>query len=136
MSVRRFVPVFSVLFLFFGGCFCHKKQQQKMPFSAWLLALPNTLYVWFVVTERQTVVLFLFTCFAMVATVMQQRRRGLVPDGNGLFMILSFSVALLLVVLWSSWWWRDEVLRRKHRGLLFVPQPRAVLSLHLHRHVF
>uniref|UniRef100_A0A3B3ZPN7 Uncharacterized protein n=1 Tax=Periophthalmus magnuspinnatus TaxID=409849 RepID=A0A3B3ZPN7_9GOBI len=130
------VPYFLVLFLYFGGCFCHKKQQQKMPRAAWILMLPNALYIWFVVTERQTFILFLFTCFAMVATVMQQRRRGFVTNGNGLFMILSFSIALLLVIPWSSCWWRDEVLRRKHRGLLFIPQPRTVFSLHFQKLMF
>uniref|UniRef100_A0AAV2KZW5 Uncharacterized protein n=1 Tax=Knipowitschia caucasica TaxID=637954 RepID=A0AAV2KZW5_KNICA len=152
---------FLVLFLYFGGCFCHKKQQQESSRWSWILVLPTALYIWFVVTERQTFVLFLFTCFAMVATVMRQRGRGLVTDSNGSFMILrssfftcsftfssmtqmevstaldlvlhSFFLALLLVVLWSTCWWRDSVLRRKHKGLLFVPQPRTICSLHLHQ---
>uniref|UniRef100_A0A8C6S5G4 CLN6 transmembrane ER protein b n=1 Tax=Neogobius melanostomus TaxID=47308 RepID=A0A8C6S5G4_9GOBI len=129
------VPFFLVLLFFFGSSFCYKRQQQTMPTAAWILMLPNALYLWLLVTEGQTVILFLFTCFAMVATVMRQRRRGMVADGNGLFMILSFSVALVLVVLWSACWWRDEVLRRKHRGLLFVPQPRTVFSLHIKKYM-
>ncbi|KAK7890914.1 hypothetical protein WMY93_022877 [Mugilogobius chulae] len=44
--VMWYVPFFLVLFLFFGGCFCHKKQQHKMPVSAWILLLPNALYFW------------------------------------------------------------------------------------------
>uniref|UniRef100_A0A3B3ZQ77 Uncharacterized protein n=1 Tax=Periophthalmus magnuspinnatus TaxID=409849 RepID=A0A3B3ZQ77_9GOBI len=131
------VPYFLVLFLYFGGCFCHKKQQQKMPRAAWILMLPNALYIWFVVTERQTFILFLFTCFAMVATVMQQRRRGFDNMSLKYNLILhSFSIALLLVIPWSSCWWRDEVLRRKHRGLLFIPQPRTVFSLHFQKLMF
>ncbi|KAG7215191.1 hypothetical protein INR49_022725, partial [Caranx melampygus] len=100
-----YVPFFLTLLLFFSGCFCCRSQE--------------------------TFILFTFTFFAMTATVMHQRRRGLVPDGNGLFMLYSFSAALLLLLVWVVCLWDDAVLRRKHPGLIYVPQPRAVYTLHL-----
>nr|XP_046251187.1 ceroid-lipofuscinosis neuronal protein 6 homolog isoform X2 [Scatophagus argus] len=87
--------------------------------------------MWYLIAEGQTFILFIFTFFAMTATVMHQRRRGLVPDGNGVFMLYSFSAALVLVVLWVAWLWNDGVLRRKHPGLIYIPQPRDVFTLHL-----
>uniref|UniRef100_A0A672YK84 CLN6 transmembrane ER protein b n=1 Tax=Sphaeramia orbicularis TaxID=375764 RepID=A0A672YK84_9TELE len=127
----RYVPLFLVLFLFFSGCFYHKKQEKMMPPAAWMLLLPNAAYYWYLVTEGQTFILFIFTFFAMTATVMHQRRRGLVPNSNGLFMLYSFSAALFLVAIWVICLWNDSILRRKHPGLIYVPQPRAVYTLHL-----
>uniref|UniRef100_A0A672YK56 CLN6 transmembrane ER protein b n=1 Tax=Sphaeramia orbicularis TaxID=375764 RepID=A0A672YK56_9TELE len=126
-----YVPLFLVLFLFFSGCFYHKKQEKMMPPAAWMLLLPNAAYYWYLVTEGQTFILFIFTFFAMTATVMHQRRRGLVPNSNGLFMLYSFSAALFLVAIWVICLWNDSILRRKHPGLIYVPQPRAVYTLHL-----
>ncbi|KAE8277050.1 Ceroid-lipofuscinosis neuronal protein 6-like protein [Larimichthys crocea] len=129
------VPLFLVLFLFFSGSFSHRnrKQEEKMAPAAWMLLVPNAAYYWYLITERQTFILFIFTFFAMTATVMHQRRRGLVPDSNGLFMLCrySFSAALVLVAFWVSCLWSDGVLRKKHPGLIYVPQPRAVYTLHL-----
>ncbi|CAJ1055850.1 ceroid-lipofuscinosis neuronal protein 6 homolog [Xyrichtys novacula] len=107
-----YVPLFLVLFLFFSGSFCRRKQEEKMPPAGWMLLAPNAAYYWFLITEGQTFILFIFTLFAMTATVMHQRRRGLVLDSNGLFMLY----------------------RKKHPGLIYVPQPRAVFTLHLRNH--
>ncbi|XP_044212783.1 ceroid-lipofuscinosis neuronal protein 6 homolog isoform X1 [Thunnus albacares] len=128
-----YVPLFLVLFLFFSGCFCHRKQEEKMPTAAWMLLVPNAAYYWYLITEGQTFILFIFTFFAMTATVMHQRRRCMVPNGNGLFMLYSFSAALVLVAVWVACLWNDGVLRKKHPGLIYVPQPRAVYTLHLHQ---
>ncbi|XP_074490439.1 ceroid-lipofuscinosis neuronal protein 6 homolog [Sebastes fasciatus] len=127
-----YVPLFLVLFLFFSGCFHHRRQEEeKMPLAAWMLLVPSAAYYWYLITEGQTFILFIFTFFAMTATVMHQRRRGMVPDGNGLFMLYSFSVALFLVAVWVACLWSDGVLRKKHPGLIYIPQPRAVYTLHL-----
>ncbi|KAM7002340.1 ceroid-lipofuscinosis neuronal protein 6 homolog [Tautogolabrus adspersus] len=126
-----YVPVFLVLFLFFSGCFSHRKQEEKIPAAGWMLLAPNAAYYWFLITEGQTFILFIFTLFAMTATVMHQRRRGLVPNSNGLFMLYSFCAALLPVAVWVVCLWNDGVLRKKHPGLIYVPQPRAVYTLHL-----
>ncbi|XP_070764000.1 ceroid-lipofuscinosis neuronal protein 6 homolog [Enoplosus armatus] len=126
-----YIPLFLVLFLFFSGCFSDGKQEEKMPPAAWVLLVPSASYYWYLITEGQTFILFIFTFFAMTATVMHQRRRGLVPDGNGLFMLYSFSAALFLVAVWVVCLWNDGVLRKKHPGLIYVPQPRAVYTLHV-----
>ncbi|XP_041795551.1 ceroid-lipofuscinosis neuronal protein 6 homolog [Chelmon rostratus] len=125
-------PLFFVLFLFFSGCFSHRKQEGKMPPAAWMLLVPSSTYYWYLITEGQTFILFIFTFFAMTATVMHQRRRGMVPDSNGVFMLYSFSAALFLVAVWVVCLWNDGVLRKRHPGLIYVPQPRAVYTLHLH----
>ncbi|XP_074533358.1 ceroid-lipofuscinosis neuronal protein 6 homolog [Halichoeres trimaculatus] len=124
-----YVPLFLVLFLFFSGSFSRRKQEEKMPPAGWMLLTPNAAYYWFLITEGQTFILFIFTLFAMTATVMHQRRRGFVPDSNGLFMLYSFCAALLLVAVWVVCLWDDGVLRKKHPGLIYVPQPRAVYTL-------
>uniref|UniRef100_A0A8D0A9K0 CLN6 transmembrane ER protein n=1 Tax=Sander lucioperca TaxID=283035 RepID=A0A8D0A9K0_SANLU len=90
----------------------------------------------YLITEGQTFILFIFTFFAMIATVMHQRRRGMVPDGNGLFMLYSFSAALFLVAVWVACLWSDGALRKKHPGLIYVPQPRAVYTLHLRQDTY
>ncbi|KAK2880621.1 hypothetical protein Q8A73_023319 [Channa argus] len=127
-----YLPLFIVLLLFFSSCFCCGKQEmQKMPTAAWMLLVPNTAYYWYLISEGQTFILFIFTFFAMTATVMHQRRRGMVPDGDGLFMLCSFSAALVLVLVWVMFLWNDSILRRKHPGLIYIPQPRAVFTLHL-----
>uniref|UniRef100_A0A671TP61 CLN6 transmembrane ER protein n=1 Tax=Sparus aurata TaxID=8175 RepID=A0A671TP61_SPAAU len=127
----RYVPLFLVLFLFFSGCFSHRKQEEKTPAAAWMLLIPNAAYYWYLITEGQTFILFIFTFFAMMATVMHKRRRGMVPDGNGLLTLYSFSAALVLVAVWVAWLWSDGVLRKKHSGLIYVPQPRCVYTLYL-----
>ncbi|XP_035497883.2 ceroid-lipofuscinosis neuronal protein 6 homolog isoform X2 [Scophthalmus maximus] len=81
------VPLFLVLLFFFSGSYCHRTQEEALPPAAWMLLAPNTAYYWYMITEGQTFILFIFTCFAMAATVMCQRRRGMVPDCNGLFML-------------------------------------------------
>uniref|UniRef100_A0A3Q3MFK6 CLN6 transmembrane ER protein b n=1 Tax=Mastacembelus armatus TaxID=205130 RepID=A0A3Q3MFK6_9TELE len=125
-----YVPLFLALFLFFSGCFCCRKQE-TMPAAAWMLLVPNIAYYWYLITEGQTFILFTFTFFAMMATVMHQRRRGMLLDANGLFLLYSFSAALSLVALWVVCLWSDAALRRKHPGLIYVPQPCAVYTLHL-----
>lgn len=43
----------------------------------------------------------------------------------------SFSAAQLLVAVWVLCLWNNSVLRRKHPGLIYVPQPGAVYTLRL-----
>ncbi|XP_030580587.1 ceroid-lipofuscinosis neuronal protein 6 homolog [Archocentrus centrarchus] len=126
-----YVPFFLVLVLFFSGCFSPREQQDKMPLSAWMLLAPNAAYYWYLITEGQTFILFTFTFFAMTTTVMHQRRRGLVLNSNGLFMLYSFSAALCLVVIWVACLWNNSILRKKLPGLIYIPQPCAVYTLHL-----
>ncbi|KAK2842845.1 hypothetical protein Q5P01_013045 [Channa striata] len=125
-----YLPLFLVLLLFFSGCFC-RRQQEKMPTAAWIMLVPNAAYYWYLISEGQTFIVFIFTFFAMTATVMHQKRRGMVPDGDGVFMLCSFSAALVLVLVWVMLLWNDSVLWRNNPGLIYIPQPRAVFTLRL-----
>ncbi|KAF7648946.1 hypothetical protein LDENG_00149790 [Lucifuga dentata] len=129
-----YVPLFLILLFFFSGCFRHRKQEEKMAPAAWMLLAPSAAYYWYLITEGQTFILFIFTFFTMAATVTHQRRRSLVPDSNGLFLLYSFSAALVLVAVWVVCLWNDGVLRKKHPGVIYIPQPRAVYTLHLLKH--
>uniref|UniRef100_A0A8C5NEJ8 Ceroid-lipofuscinosis neuronal protein 6 homolog n=1 Tax=Gouania willdenowi TaxID=441366 RepID=A0A8C5NEJ8_GOUWI len=136
LSVCRYVPLLLVLVLFFTGCFTSREQQDTMPLTAWVLLLPNAMYYWYLITEGQSLILFIFTFFTMTATVMHQRRRGMFLDSNGLFMMYSFSAALCLVMVWVLCLWNHSVLRkRKPPGLIFLPKPTEVYSLYLQPHI-
>ncbi|KAJ8344412.1 hypothetical protein SKAU_G00317410 [Synaphobranchus kaupii] len=126
-----YVPFFLILFLYFTGCFTNVKEENTMPLSAWLLLGPSGVYYWYLVTEGQIFILFTFTFFAMMATVMHQKRNGFVADGNGLFLLYSFSLALGLVAVWVGCLWYDEVLHRKYPGVIYVPEPWAFYTLHI-----
>uniref|UniRef100_A0A1A7WIU3 Ceroid-lipofuscinosis, neuronal 6a n=2 Tax=Iconisemion striatum TaxID=60296 RepID=A0A1A7WIU3_9TELE len=124
-----YIPFFIILFIYFSGCF--SEEQRKVPVSGWLLLGPSALYYWYLVTEGQITELFLFTFFAMVATVIFQRYKGLSPDSNGRFLFYSFSVTVLLVTLWVAFLWNDPVLRHKYPGLFYVPEPWSYYTLHI-----
>ncbi|KAM4619197.1 ceroid-lipofuscinosis neuronal protein 6 homolog [Polymixia lowei] len=125
-----YIPLFLILFLYFSGCFTHITEE-RMPLAAWLLLGPSALYYWYLITEGQIFILFIFTFFAMMATVLHRRRRGLVPDGNGLFLLYSFLVALGLVGVWVACLWNDSNLRKKYPGVIYVPEPWALYTLYL-----
>ncbi|XP_055777692.1 ceroid-lipofuscinosis neuronal protein 6 homolog isoform X3 [Salvelinus fontinalis] len=126
-----YIPFFIILFLYFTGCFTHVKEEKTMPLSGWLLLGPSALYYWYLVTEGQIFQLFLLTFLAMVATVIHQRHKGSVPDANGLFLFVSFSVTMCLVAVWVAWLWSDPVLRKKYPGHLYVPEPWSYYTLHV-----
>ncbi|XP_056307517.1 ceroid-lipofuscinosis neuronal protein 6 homolog [Danio aesculapii] len=126
-----YVPLFLILFLYFTGCFTIVKAEEKMPVSAWLLLGPSGLYYWYLVTEGQIFIPFIFTFFAMTATVLHQKRKGFLPDSNGLFLLYSFSISLFLVSVWVTCLWNDEVLRKKYPGVMYIPEPWALYTLHL-----
>ncbi|KAL1007672.1 hypothetical protein UPYG_G00089990 [Umbra pygmaea] len=126
-----YIPFFFVLFLYFTGCFTQVKEDRKLPLPGWLLLGPSSLYYWYLVTEGQIFELFVLTFLAMVATLIYQHRKGLVPDTNGYFLFFSFSVTLCLVTIWVAWLWSDPVLRKKYPGLLYVPEPWSYYTLHI-----
>ncbi|XP_029524510.1 ceroid-lipofuscinosis neuronal protein 6 homolog [Oncorhynchus nerka] len=126
-----YVPFFLILFLYFTGCFTHIKEEKRMPLAAWFLLAPSAVYYWYLITEGQIFILFIFTFFAMTATVMHQKRKGFVPDSNGLFLLYSFSIALGLVSIWVACLWSDQVLRKKYRGVIYIPEPWAFYTLHI-----
>lgn len=126
-----YVPFFIILLIYFSGCFSSAEEQQKIPVCGWLLLGPSALYYWYLVTEGQITELFLVTLLAMVAMVTYRRRSGLGPDANGLFLLYSFSMALLLVAGWVFYLWTDPVLRNKYPGLIYVPEPWSYYTLHI-----
>ncbi|XP_075714457.1 ceroid-lipofuscinosis neuronal protein 6 isoform X1 [Rhinoderma darwinii] len=126
-----YLPFFLILFIYFSGCFTTVKRESEMPISAWSLLLPSSLYYWYLVTEGQIFIIFIFTFFAMLALIMHQKRKGLRLDSNGLFLLLSFSVTLLLIAVWIVWLWNDKILRKKYPGVIYIPEPWAFYTLHI-----
>ncbi|XP_030622509.1 ceroid-lipofuscinosis neuronal protein 6a isoform X2 [Chanos chanos] len=124
-----YIPFFLITFLYFTGCFTQAKE--KMPLSGWLLLGPSAVYYWYLVTEGQIFVLYVFTFFAMAATVMRQRRMGFTLDSNGQFLLYSFAITLGLIVLWVAYLWNDKVLRKKYPGIIYVPEPWSYYTLHI-----
>ncbi|XP_008834590.1 ceroid-lipofuscinosis neuronal protein 6 [Nannospalax galili] len=126
-----YIPFFLILFMYFSGCFTTSKAESHMPGPALLLVGPSGLYYWYLVTEGQIFILFIFTFFAMLALVLHQKRRHLFLDSNGLFLFSSFALTLSLVALWVAWLWNDPVLRKKYPGVIYVPEPWAFYTLHV-----
>ncbi|XP_038623168.1 ceroid-lipofuscinosis neuronal protein 6 isoform X2 [Tachyglossus aculeatus] len=126
-----YIPFFLLLFMYFTGCFTPVREDSWMPGAAVLLVGPSSLYYWYLVTEGQIFLLFLFTFFAMMALVTHQKRKGLSLDSNGLFLFYSFVVTLVLVALWVGCLWNDPTLRKKYPGVIYVPEPWAFYTLHI-----
>uniref|UniRef100_A0A5F9DI76 CLN6 transmembrane ER protein n=1 Tax=Oryctolagus cuniculus TaxID=9986 RepID=A0A5F9DI76_RABIT len=126
-----YVPFFLILFMYFSGCFTACRAHSALPGPALLLLGPSGLYYWYLVTEGQIFILFLFTFFAMLALVLHQKRKRLFLDSNGLFLVYSFALTLSLVALWVAWLWDDPVLRKKYPGVIYVPEPWAFYTLHV-----
>ncbi|XP_057579015.1 ceroid-lipofuscinosis neuronal protein 6 isoform X4 [Hippopotamus amphibius kiboko] len=126
-----YIPFFLILFMYFSGCFTPTKAESSMPGAAALLVVPSGLYYWYLVTEGQIFILFIFTFFAMLALVLHQKHKRLFLDSNGLFLFYSFAFTLLLVALWVAWLWNDPVLRKKYPGVIYVPEPWAFYTLHV-----
>lgn len=125
-----YIPFFLIIFLYFTGCFTQVKDE-KMTTSGWLLLGPSAVYYWYLITEGQIFVLYVFTFFAMVATVMRQRRMGFVLDSNGRFLFYNFIITLGLVLVWVAYLWNDKVLRKKYPGIIYVPEPWSFYTLHI-----
>ncbi|XP_010083857.1 PREDICTED: ceroid-lipofuscinosis neuronal protein 6 [Pterocles gutturalis] len=87
--------------------------------------------MWYLVTEGQIFILYIFTFFAMMALVMHQKRKGLVLDSNGLFLFYSFIITLVLIAVWVAWLWNDKILRKKYPGVIYIPEPWAFYTLHM-----
>ncbi|CAN8187323.1 unnamed protein product [Coccothraustes coccothraustes] len=62
-----YIPFFLILFIYFTGCFTPAAEQSRMPLPALLLVGPSSLYYWYLVTEGQIFILYIFTFFAMMA---------------------------------------------------------------------
>lgn len=125
-----YIPFFLLLLIYFCSCFTNSGDQ-KLPLSGRLLLGPSALYYWYLVSEGQISELFLLTLLFMAVVWTRQRLRGHSLDSNGRFLLLSFSLTLLLLVLWSTVLWNDPELRRKYSGILYMPEPWSFYTLHL-----
>ncbi|KAK4820945.1 hypothetical protein QYF61_008732 [Mycteria americana] len=130
-GIPRYIPFFLILFIYFTGCFTPVEEESRMPVPALLLTGPSSLYYWYLVTEGQIFILYIFTFFAMMALVMHQKRKGLVLDSNGLFLFYSFIITLVLIAVWVVWLWDDKILRKKYPGVIYIPEPWAFYTLHM-----
>ncbi|CAN9506578.1 unnamed protein product [Ophioblennius macclurei] len=126
-----YIPFFIILVIYFSGCFSRAEDAETLPVSGWLLLGPSALYYWYLVTEGQITELFLLALLAMLGLALLQRRRGLVADGNGVFLLASFGLTAVLVALWVGFLWSDPVLRNKYPGFFYVPEPWAYYTLHV-----
>lgn len=82
-------------------------------------------------TEGQIFVVYFITLLAMFLIVLVRKRKNLVPDINGRFLLYTFTVTMLLTAVWVAYLWNDSVLRTKYPGLVYVPEPWAFYTLHL-----
>ncbi|XP_053128895.1 ceroid-lipofuscinosis neuronal protein 6 isoform X2 [Hemicordylus capensis] len=128
-----YIPFFLILCIYFSGCFVPVKEdrRQRIPLAALILIGPSSLYYWYLVTEGQIFILFIFTFFALMALVMHQKRKGLIMDSNGRFLFFSFIITLVLIVFWVGWLWNDKILRKKYPGIIYIPEPWAFYTLHM-----
>lgn len=82
-------------------------------------------------TEGQITPLFLASLAIMHSILVVKRflfKKHL--DQNGAFLLFTFQLTFLLVAAWSYYFWDDEYLRIKYPGLVYVPEPWSVYSLH------
>uniref|UniRef100_A0A668RQB4 CLN6 transmembrane ER protein b n=1 Tax=Oreochromis aureus TaxID=47969 RepID=A0A668RQB4_OREAU len=116
-----YVPFFLVLVLFFNGCFSRREQEERMPPSAWMLLAPNAAYYWSVC--------FTTTSFAHVLSVLKVQSLKYLREEQNVLLGLT----LVLVAIWVACLWNDSILRTKVPGLIYIPQPCTVYTLHLHQ---
>ena len=82
-------------------------------------------------TEGQITPLFVASLVFMYAYFFyNQFIVGKLIDENGKFLISTFQLTLVLVGLWCFYFWEDKELRKKYPGLIYVPEPWSVYSLH------
>jgi ceroid-lipofuscinosis protein 6 len=96
-----------------------------------ILLIISASYYWYLVTEGQITPLFLVTLIFMQATFVYNKFvKNERIDENGKFLLNTFQVTFLFVAAWSYFFWKDEQLRKKYPGILYVPEPWSVYSLH------
>ncbi|XP_009978032.1 PREDICTED: ceroid-lipofuscinosis neuronal protein 6, partial [Tauraco erythrolophus] len=146
-----YIPFFLILFIYFTGWFPPVEEEASVALGVCspskaavrhvlddfgviaqcLQRIRLVLGCWYLVTEGQIFILYIFTFFAMMALVMHQKRKGLVLDSNGLFLFYSFIITLVLIAVWVVWLWNDKILRKKYPGVIYIPEPWAFYTLHM-----
>ena len=132
----RYIPFFICLMLYFTNCFRNTNEQPesfcffKSMLKSGLINI-SALYYWYLVTEGQITPLFLFTLAFMYACFFyNQLILGKSIDENGRFLLSTFQITIILVGIWCWYFWDDPELRKKYPGLIYVPEPWSVYSLH------
>jgi ceroid-lipofuscinosis neuronal protein 6 len=83
------------------------------------------------VTEGQITPLFVVSLtFMYVFYFYNHFIVGRLIDENGMFLITTFQLTIVLVGIWCWYFWEDAALRKKYPGLIYVPEPWSVYSLH------
>ncbi len=126
------MPYFLCFLLFFNTTFLPLESKTSDSISFWPLALLNSTYYWYLVTEGQITPLFIVTTFLMTIIWLYQRfvKKNRL-DINGRFLLFTFHMTIILVAVWTSLFWNDEILRTKYASsLIYVPEPWSVYSLH------
>lgn len=128
----RYLPYFLCFLLFFNSSFVPIRTKVTDAASFWPLAILNSTYYWYLVTEGQITPLFIATTFLMTIIWLYQRFvKGNRLDINGRFLLFTFHLTIILVAVWTSFFWNDEVLRTKYASsVLYVPEPWSAYSLH------
>lgn len=128
----RYLPYFLCFLLFFNTTFLPAQTKTVGAASFWPLAILNSTYYWYLVTEGQITPLFVGTTVVMTLIWIYQRliKKNRL-DINGRFLLVTFHLTIGLVALWTSCFWNDEILRAKYASsLIYVPEPWSVYSLY------
>lgn len=127
-----YLPYFLCFILFFNSCFVPVSSPTTSGKGFGILALLNSTYYWYLVTEGQITPLFLGSTILMTFIWIYQRFvQGNRLDINGRFLLISFHLTIVFVALWTSLFWNDEILRAKYAScLIYVPEPWSVYSLY------
>ncbi|CAF2487474.1 unnamed protein product [Rotaria sp. Silwood2] len=127
-----YLPYFLCFLLFFNSTFVPVQSKTIDAKGFWSLALLNSTYYWYLVTEGQITPLFIVATFLMTIMWLYQRFiNGNRLDVNGRFLLYTFHMTIIFVAVWTSFFWHDEVLRTKYASsLIYVPEPWSVYSLY------
>lgn len=104
-----YIPFFICFFLYFIGCFKAKEMHVRVKTGPawWLLVFISGLYYWYLVTEGQIFNVYILTFIAMVVYWVKEKSSGRVLDVNGRFLLLTFTITLILVAIWVALLWND-----------------------------
>ncbi len=90
-----------------------------------------SLFLRYLVTEGQITPLYLVSLTFMILYLMYQKLfKNSKLDQNGAFLLETFLLTFVFVGLWCRYFWDDVDLRKKYPGLIYVPEPWSVYSLH------
>ncbi|ESO92652.1 hypothetical protein LOTGIDRAFT_190638 [Lottia gigantea] len=120
-----YIPFFLSLLLYFLGSFQIKSFSEKSRISPsiYLLLIISAVYYWYLVTEGQIFVVYIFTYFAMLLSIVYHYNQGKYPDINGLFLFYTFTLTNILIVVWVGALWNNDVMRKKYPGIIYIPEP-------------